>query len=66
MKRSSPTRGPASATATATAIAIDIGIPARSVFPLADKAADEAKADQLTQRLQLHEKTAWMLRSQLG
>ncbi len=38
---------------------------ARSVFPAAEKAADEATADLLTQRLQLHEKTAWMLRSML-
>jgi len=38
---------------------------ARSVFPAADEAADEASADLLTQRLQLHEKTAWMLRSLL-
>lgn len=38
---------------------------ARSVFPIAEKAADEATADLLTQRLQLHEKTAWMLRSLL-
>lgn len=38
---------------------------ARSVFPAADKASDEATADLLTQRLQLHEKTAWMLRSLL-
>lgn len=38
---------------------------ARSVFPTADAAADEATADLLTQRLQLHEKTAWMLRSLL-
>ncbi|HAF02172.1 MAG TPA: DNA starvation/stationary phase protection protein [Methylophilaceae bacterium] len=38
---------------------------ARSVFPAADKADDEATADLLTQRLQLHEKTAWMLRSML-
>lgn len=36
---------------------------ARSIFPLADKASDETTADLLTQRLQLHEKTAWMLRS---
>lgn len=36
---------------------------ARSVLPLADKAADEATNDLLTQRLQTHEKTAWMLRS---
>ena len=38
---------------------------ARSVFPAAEKAADEATADLLTQRLQLHEKTSWMLRSLL-
>ena len=38
---------------------------ARSVFPAAEAAADEATKDLLTQRLQLHEKTAWMLRSLL-
>ncbi len=38
---------------------------ARSVFPLAEKASDESTADLLTQRLQVHEKTAWMLRSLL-
>ena len=38
---------------------------ARSVFPAAEVASDEATADLLTQRLQLHEKTAWMLRSLL-
>jgi starvation-inducible DNA-binding protein len=38
---------------------------ARKVFPAADKAADESTADLLTQRLQIHEKTAWMLRSLL-
>lgn len=38
---------------------------ARSVFPIAEKASDEATADLLTQRIQLHEKTAWMLRSLL-
>lgn len=36
---------------------------ARRVFPLADKAGDEPTADLLTQRMQIHEKTAWMLRS---
>lgn len=36
---------------------------ARSIFPLAEKATDETTADLLTQRLQIHEKTAWMLRS---
>lgn len=38
---------------------------ARSVFPAAEAAADEATKDLLTQRLQLHEKTSWMLRSLL-
>jgi starvation-inducible DNA-binding protein len=38
---------------------------ARSVFPAVEKAADEASADLITQRLQVHEKTAWMLRSLL-
>jgi starvation-inducible DNA-binding protein len=38
---------------------------ARSVFPSAEKASDESTADLLTQRLQVHEKTAWMLRSLL-
>jgi len=38
---------------------------ARSIFPLADEAHDEPTADLLTQRLQIHEKTAWMLRSLL-
>ncbi len=38
---------------------------ARSIFPAAEKASDEATADLLTQRLQIHEKTAWMLRSLL-
>ncbi len=38
---------------------------ARAVFPVADKASDEPTADLLTQRLQVHEKTAWMLRSLL-
>lgn len=38
---------------------------ARSLFPVVDAASDEATADLLTQRIQLHEKTAWMLRSLL-
>ena len=36
---------------------------ARKVFPVAERASDEATCDLLTQRIQLHEKTAWMLRS---
>ncbi len=39
---------------------------ARSVFPAAEAANDEATCDLLTQRLQVHEKTAWMLRSLLA
>ena len=38
---------------------------ARSLFPAVEAARDEATADLLTQRIQLHEKTAWMLRSLL-
>ncbi|MFN3586138.1 MAG: Dps family protein [Moraxellaceae bacterium] len=39
---------------------------ARSIFPVVDAAGDEPTADLLTQRMQVHEKTAWMLRSLLG
>lgn len=39
---------------------------ARSIFPVVDEAHDEPTADLLTQRMQVHEKTAWMLRSLLG
>lgn len=38
---------------------------ARSIFPAIDAAADEPSADLLTQRMQIHEKNAWMLRSLL-
>jgi len=38
---------------------------ARGLFPLVDKANDQPTADLLTQRLEVHEKTAWMLRSLL-
>ncbi len=38
---------------------------ARAAFPLAGHGGDESTADLLTQRLQIHEKTAWMLRSLL-
>jgi starvation-inducible DNA-binding protein len=36
---------------------------ARDLFPVADSANDQPTADLLTQRLNIHEKTAWMLRS---
>jgi starvation-inducible DNA-binding protein len=39
---------------------------ARSVFPAAEEAHDEPTADLLTQRMQVHEKNAWMLRSLLA
>ena len=39
---------------------------AREVFPLADEARDEPTADLLTQRLTVHEQSAWMLRSLLA
>ena len=35
------------------------------MFALADAADDQPSADLLTQRLQVHEKTDWMLRSLL-
>lgn len=38
---------------------------ARRLFPVVDKANDQPTADLLTQRLEVHEKTAWMLRSLL-
>jgi starvation-inducible DNA-binding protein len=38
---------------------------ARGIFPVVDKAGDEPTADLLTQRMQIHEKNAWMLRSLL-
>jgi starvation-inducible DNA-binding protein len=38
---------------------------AREIFPAADEAGDEPTADLLTQRMQIHEKNAWMLRSML-
>ena len=38
---------------------------ARSLFAVVDKASDEPTADLLTQRLTVHEQTAWMLRSLL-
>ena len=39
---------------------------ARSVFPVVERVSDEPTADLLTQRMQVHEKTAWMLRSLLA
>ncbi|HEY4297067.1 MAG TPA: Dps family protein [Paraburkholderia sp.] len=39
---------------------------ARAIFPSTEAANDEPTADLLTQRMQTHEKTAWMLRSMLA
>ena len=39
---------------------------AREAFPAAEEASDEPSADLLTQRMQIHEKNAWMLRSMLA
>jgi starvation-inducible DNA-binding protein len=39
---------------------------ARELFPEVEKAGDEPTADLLTQRMQVHEKNAWMLRSLLA
>ncbi|HEX8962107.1 MAG TPA: Dps family protein [Rhodocyclaceae bacterium] len=38
---------------------------ARSLFPVVEQANDQPTMDLLTQRLEIHEKTAWMLRSLL-
>ena len=38
---------------------------ARSLYPMLGDANDEASADLITQRINVHEKTAWMLRSLL-
>jgi starvation-inducible DNA-binding protein len=38
---------------------------ARGLFPCVEKASDEPTADLLTQRIAIHEQTAWMLRSLL-
>lgn len=38
---------------------------ARTIIPVAEKSSDEPTLDLLTQRMQVHEKTAWMLRSLL-
>lgn len=38
---------------------------AREVFPIVDEAGDQPSADVLTQRMDIHEKTAWMLRALL-
>ena len=38
---------------------------AREIFPTVGRANDEPTADLLTQRMQIHEKNAWMLRSML-
>lgn len=39
---------------------------AREIFPLAENANDQVTLDLLTQRMQVHEKSAWMLRSLLA
>lgn len=39
---------------------------ARALFPVIEDTNDEPTADLLTQRMQVHEKTAWMLRSLLA
>jgi starvation-inducible DNA-binding protein len=38
----------------------------RPFFPVVDRANDELTADLLTQRMQVHEQTAWILRSLLA
>ena len=40
-------------------------VPARQLFPVVEEAHDQPTADLITRRLEVHEKTAWMLRSLL-
>jgi starvation-inducible DNA-binding protein len=42
-----------------------VGRTARTVLKTADAAGDDPSVDLMTQRLQVHEKAAWMLRSLL-
>ena len=46
---------------TTTLVSVNV----RSIFPVVEKVNDEPTVDLLTQRMQVHEKTAWMLRSLL-
>jgi starvation-inducible DNA-binding protein len=43
-----------------------LAITARKIIPAAESGQDEVTLDLVTQRLQIHEKTAWMLRSLLA
>jgi len=43
-----------------------VAITARKIIPAAEAGHDEVTMDLITQRLQIHEKTAWMLRSLLA
>ena len=43
-----------------------VALTCREAFPAAEMASDQPTMDLLTQRMQVHEKTAWMLRSVLG
>ncbi|PHS26484.1 MAG: DNA starvation/stationary phase protection protein [Robiginitomaculum sp.] len=50
------------------ALAVDheaVSARARSIFDVVEKANDQPSADLLTRRMEIHEKTAWMLRSTL-
>ena len=61
--------GPVPATAMISQLAQDqqtVVRTARAVFPIVDESNDEPSADLLTQRMQVHEKTAWMLRAMLA
>ena len=65
--KDAPAHPPKSLEIVRTLVEVHEGVArtARDLFPLADKAGDEPTADLLTQRLTLHEQTAWMLRSLL-
>ncbi len=50
----------------ACAVAACGALDGRSVLPAAEEGSDQASADLLSQRMAMHEKTAWMLRSLLA
>ena len=64
-KRATPRRQRDYTEALAFIRELTVARTARSLFPVVDKASDEPTADLLTQRLTVHEQTAWMLRSLL-
>ena len=68
LSRVKETAGRTEATQMIRTLVADQGLladAARAVIVAAEKIGDQASADLATQRLQIHEKNAWMLRSHL-